>query len=87
VDEFGADCSLIPGSDRPPKKNKKGTIAANRDFLPTLVGQRTIPCTLLLDPEDGEKKLFFVYTDISPRIVGIFKLRCDIMDMNRFRFH
>jgi hypothetical protein len=75
------DCNIIPGADRPPKRDRYGNIAPTRDFLQTLVGERTCAGTILIDPEDNLPKIFFVFTDLSPRVSGDFRLKCDIIDM------
>jgi hypothetical protein len=76
------DNNTIPGVDKRPRKDKQGNIAPSALYLNTIAGQRTVPGLVINDPANGQPALFFVFTDISSRIMGNHRLLCQIMDMD-----
>jgi hypothetical protein len=48
-----------------------------------LVGQRVSSGTILSDPEDGIKKLFFLFPDLSIRIIGEYRFVCNLINLSR----
>ena len=52
-----------------------------------LVGTKTQTPRLLHDPEDGNKRLFFVFSDLCIRIEGEFVLEMNIIDMETMAVH
>lgn len=50
----------------------------------TLIGQRTIAGRILRDPEDGQQKIFFIYSDLSIRILGDYRIRCQLINLEWF---
>jgi hypothetical protein len=55
-------------------------------FVSPLAGQRVSTGTILNDPVDGIPKLFFIFPDLSVRIVGEFKLKCSLMNLDKYSF-
>jgi hypothetical protein len=55
-------------------------------FVSPLAGQRVSTGTILNDPVDGMPKLFFIFPDLSVRIVGEFKLKCSLMNLDKYSF-
>jgi hypothetical protein len=51
-----------------------------------LVGQRISTGIVLCDPDDGVKKLFFIYPDLAVRIIGEYRLQCQLMQLSRYCF-
>ena len=76
--EAKQDHSLIYGSDR------TGKWSPIRPHVATLVGKRTSSGIVLNDPEDGQPKLFFVFPDLSVRILGQYHLLCHICDVFKY---
>ena len=52
------------------------------EIFETLIGTKIQSPRLLSDPEDGVRKLFFVFHDLSIRIAGDFILECTAVDMD-----
>jgi hypothetical protein len=48
-----------------------------------LVGQRVSSGTILSDPDDGIKKLFFIYPDLSIRVIGEYRFLCYLVNLSR----
>ena len=45
------------------------------------MGETTKTAQLLLDPSNNESKLFFVFNDLSIRIMGIYRFRIQVFNM------
>jgi velvet factor protein len=46
-----------------------------------LVGEKTIHPRLMAD-EDGVNRMLFIFTDLSVRVPGTFRLRFDLIDLH-----
>lgn len=54
------------------------------DTLENVLGGKKIVSGLVLnDPVDGVKKFFFVFSELSIKIPGIYKLRVDCFNINK----
>jgi len=65
----------LTGKEQSLVTRTKDGVAAN-----VLVGNRVVPCARLQD-EHGASKLLFVFSDLSVRVPGTYKLRFDLMDI------
>lgn len=52
-------------------------------YLSTLSGQKTSSGVILNDPEDGNPRLFFIFPDLSVRVLGEYYLLCHIYDTDK----
>jgi hypothetical protein len=77
------DLAIIEGSDRRTRRDKAGNTATIGAFLCTLSGQQCCTGMILNDPEDGLPKLFFVFQDLSVRVLGTYRLKCHVVDMKK----
>lgn len=50
-------------------------------YQENLRGTRQTNAIPLLDPLDNKKKLFFVYTDLSVRVMGDFRIECSVVNI------
>jgi hypothetical protein len=46
-----------------------------------LVGQRIVPCTRFRDEVENTEKRLFIFQNLSIRVTGRYRLRCDIYSM------
>jgi hypothetical protein len=75
---------FIAGNGRRTRRDKKGRVAATSEHMNTMAGQRTCGGTILIDPEDGLPKLFFVFPDLSVKVLGRYRLQCFVFDMQSY---
>jgi hypothetical protein len=45
------------------------------------VGQRIVPCTIVHDEVENTEKMLFIFQNLSIRVKGIYRLRCEIYNM------
>jgi hypothetical protein len=83
-DEYLLISNSIHSSDRRQRLDKSGAAKKVDVFLDVLTGQKSIPGTILMDPETGNPQLFFVFSDLAIRLIGTFILCCDIIDMKTY---
>lgn len=53
-------------------------------YLPAICGNRTTCGIVVNDPIDGTPGLFFIFPDISVRATGLFRLRCQAVDLFKY---
>lgn len=65
-------------------KTRGGTASPEpEEYYQVLVGKKTIPSSILNDPIDGKRKLFFVFSDLCIRIEGEYRIVVTVIDMSR----
>ena len=78
------NASVIDSSDRKPRRDKNGKVALVPANLTTCVGKQCIEGQVLNDPIDGQPKLFFVFQDLSLRVLGKYRFLCYLIDMTQY---
>ncbi|KAJ3368686.1 hypothetical protein HDU91_000392 [Kappamyces sp. JEL0680] len=83
ISEDGLDRSFVINSDLgyslevDPAKD----VLSSPRYQENLRGTRQTNAIPLLDPLDNKKKLFFVYTDLSVRVMGDFRIECSVVNI------
>jgi hypothetical protein len=65
-------------------RNRNGIEEQLDSATTNMSGQKTATPLFLCDPLEQQEKLFFVFHDLCIRVKGEYKLKCIIMDMNRY---
>ncbi|KAJ3344501.1 hypothetical protein HDU91_000218 [Kappamyces sp. JEL0680] len=52
-------------------------------FYNNLRGSRHLTAVVMDDPADGQKRLFFLFNDLSVRTMGEYAIGCFIFDLRR----
>jgi len=55
---------------------------SEKPIFATLTGKTVVPGFEMIDPEDGVKKLFFGFHDLSVRIAGIYRIKITAIDIS-----
>ena len=53
-------------------------------YLTTMAGKTTVSPTILIDPEDGHPRIFFVFRDLCIKMRGHYQLVCHVVNMDRY---
>ena len=83
---YDTDAKTCLGShdseDRKPQRSASGTIPVVDKFHVTVIGQRTVPGEVLMDPADNKFKVFFIFSNISVRVTGRYRWKCTVVNMD-----
>lgn len=72
--ENHADCDIL--------KNKRTSLSNTpREMFEALTGQKATTGIVLNDPDSNKFGLFFLFPDLSIRIVGKFQIACTLIDI------
>lgn len=52
-----------------------------------IVGSRMQPGMLLIDPSDNIRKVFFIFNDVSIRVIGEYRIKCELINMDITSLH
>ncbi|KAJ1553291.1 hypothetical protein HK405_008376, partial [Cladochytrium tenue] len=58
-----------------------GAMSSPPRLFHTLVGSTAVPALLLEDPDGGGEGVFFVFSDLSVRVKGIYRLKFHVVDV------
>ncbi|KAJ3302590.1 hypothetical protein HDV03_004841 [Kappamyces sp. JEL0829] len=84
ISEDGDDRSFIYQSESICRSDEAGTdgdSTASPLFQENLRGSKLSTGQFLFDPRDGASKLFFLFTDLAIRAIGVFRIECTIVDV------
>jgi hypothetical protein len=54
-------------------------------IISSVAGNRTSNAIILNDPKDGKPALFFIFPDVSLRVTGVYRFKCVVLDLQRYR--
>ncbi|KAJ3324768.1 hypothetical protein HDV06_006076 [Boothiomyces sp. JEL0866] len=74
---------VLLGEDKSIQHTLIGSASAHRKYQEHLIGNTLVKGTILVDPEDGRPKLFFVYSDLHIKTPGLYRFQCNLIDCNQ----
>jgi hypothetical protein len=76
------DGNIITMNEKRHRRNRFGTYEWMNLYVDTMTGQKVACPRILQDPKDLQPKLFFVFQDLCIRKKGIYRLVCNIVNMD-----